>query len=895
MKKIITYMIAGLFLVSCSDKYDKDLGLYPTLTPRYISVSPTSLSFTSNASAQSLDIAAMETPWKIDNGIEWLSFSSMSGNSNALVAVSVNENTAGDEIRTGVFYVKANTNDWSYSTAISATQAGATPYINIEHSDLSMTGAASVVKQQVTANCAYSIEKSSPSDWLSVTQEGNTLTLTATANETNSHRTATIALVHRGNRIISTSFTVTQAPANITASTDPLVFENTAGSMEISVNSEANWVASTSDSWIEVSPTSGSAGTSTLSINVSPNTSTNERTGNVVLSVGGKQRIQIPIRQRGIYIETKQTELTFAATGGKNTIDVQSNTAWTVASKPEWISVDPTNGTNNGAIDVTAQDNPYTTSRTGVIRLTQTGVNVEALVNVTQNGKTFDVNTTTLNFGDKQETQTVSIETDGTWAATASNSWIKVSPTTATGSSELAIAVDENTNDNERSGSVTVTMGDKSATINVVQKGKYFTVDNSLLTYTSKGGNMDVTVTTNDSWNAKIEEGSSWLSLSATDGSGDAKLKVVASDNPSVNSRTGSVIIETVNGQRVKILVKQDARYLTVDAKELQFYYKGGKSNLVTVSTDGAFDVTTNESWLSIERNGYAFTVIAKENTTDYTRSGKITVSLTDLKEGSYTLTLLVTQLSYGGTFLRTDFGEDKDYDFTVDNEKLNFTSKGGTKSITISTKESWTAKVTDGSSWLSLSSSVGSGVGTINIIASDNPSVNGRSGNILVETSTGQRVFVVVCQEARYLTIDKKELLFYPKDESNYFVLVSTDGQYSVAAPSWLTIQKRDNGFSVNALENMGKDIRTGTIVVSLVGLKNEQYSLSIFVTQLNQGGTFIRNDYSSDKNYDISNSSNAILTIKGYGADHNYDFQNSSGITLTVIKYQTDKKWNY
>lgn len=656
-------MIASILLIGCSEKYDKELGLYPTLTPRYISVSPTYLSFGSNASAQSLDIEALETPWKIENGVEWLTLSSMSGTNNATVSVNASENMAGDITRTGVFYLRANTNDWNYETAISATQAGASPYINVEQSEYSITGAANVVKQQITANCTYSIEKSSQCDWLSIAKEGNTLTLTATANESNSHRTATITLVHTGNKNTSTSFTVTQAPANINASTNPLLFENTAGRMEISVNSEANWVASTSDSWIEVSPTSGNAGTSTLSINVSPNTSINERTGNVILSVGGKQRIQIPIRQRGIYIETKQTELSFGAAGGKNTIDVESNTTWTVASMPEWISVDPVNGTANGIITVTAQDNPYTTSRTGTIRLTQTGVNVEALVNVTQKGKTFDVNTTTLNFNDKQETQNVSIETDGTWTATTSDNWIKVSPTSATGNSELAITVNENTNDNERSGNVIVTMGDKSATINIVQKGKYFTVDNSLLTYTSKGGNMEVTVTTNDSWNAKVEEGSSWLSLSATNGNGDAKLNVIASDNPSVNNRTGSIIVETVNGQRVKIVVKQDARYLTVDTNELLFYSKGGTSNPITVSTDGTFSISTQDSWISISQEGHTFRVTASENKGTDARFGKITLSLTDLQEGTYSLEIQVTQLNYGGTFLRKDYDADKNYD----------------------------------------------------------------------------------------------------------------------------------------------------------------------------------------------------------------------------------------
>lgn len=656
-------MIASILLIGCSEKYDKELELYPTLTPRYISVSPTYLSFGSNASAQSLDIEALETPWKIENGVEWLTLSSMSGTNNATVSVNASENMAGDITRTGVFYLRANTNDWNYETAISATQAGASPYINVKQSEYSITGAANVVKQEITANCTYSIEKSSLCDWLSIAKEGNTLTLTATANESNSHRTATITLVHTGNKNTSTSFTVTQAPANINASTNLLVFENTAGRMEISVNSEANWVASTSDSWIEVSPTSGNAGTSTLSINVSPNTSINERTGNVILSVGGKQCIQIPIRQRGIYIETKQTELSFEAVGGKNTIDVESNTTWTVASMPEWISVDPVNGTANGIITVTAQDNPYTTSRTGTIRLTQTGVNVEALVNVTQKGKTFDVNTTTLNFNDKQETQNVSIETDGTWTATTSDNWIKVSPTSATGNSELAITVNENTNDNERSGSVIVTMGDKSVTINIVQKGKYFTVDNSLLTYISKGGNMKITVTTNDRWNAKVEEGSSWLSLSATNGNGDAKLNVIASDNPSVNNRTGSIIVETVNGQRVKIVVKQDARYLMVDTNELLFYSKGGTSNPITVSTDGTFSISTQDSWISISQEEHTFRVTASENKGTDARFGKITLSLTDLQEGTYSLEIQVTQLNYGGTFLRKDYDADKDYD----------------------------------------------------------------------------------------------------------------------------------------------------------------------------------------------------------------------------------------
>ena len=48
-----------------------------------------------------------------------------------------------------------------------------------------------------------------------------------------------------------------------------------------------------------------------MKISVSPNTSTNERTGYVILAVGGTQRIQIPVRQRGIYVEIDKTNIIY--------------------------------------------------------------------------------------------------------------------------------------------------------------------------------------------------------------------------------------------------------------------------------------------------------------------------------------------------------------------------------------------------------------------------------------------------------------------------------------------------------------------------------------------------------------------------------------------------------
>lgn len=108
MKHIGLYiLLVCTVFAGCSDKYSSDFGLKPTLTPRYLRVSPTSLSFSANqASSQSVGIETMETPWKVDNAIEWVTISAANGQSNSNINVSATENKDANAARTGIFYIK---------------------------------------------------------------------------------------------------------------------------------------------------------------------------------------------------------------------------------------------------------------------------------------------------------------------------------------------------------------------------------------------------------------------------------------------------------------------------------------------------------------------------------------------------------------------------------------------------------------------------------------------------------------------------------------------------------------------------------------------------------------------------------------------------------------------
>ena len=190
----------------------------------------------------------------------------------------------------------------------------------------------------------------------------------------------------------------------------------------------------------------------------------------------------------------------------------------------------------------------------------------------------------------------------------------------------------------------------------------------------------------------------------------------MAADNPSVNSRSGYVVIETPHGQNVRVLLTQDARYLTIDNSALMFYSNGGTSEPITVSTDGTYSINTSQSWLTIAKSANTFTVTASENTGIEARFGKITIALTDLQEGTYSLTLDVTQLNYGGTFLKTEYGDDKDWDNMGNSTgNLTITTFGEDKNFDTNTTSGTTLSVTGYGTDKNWDSSSNSGV-TINI-----------------------------------------------------------------------------------------------------------------------------------------------------------------------------------
>lgn len=75
-------------------------------------------------------------------------------------------------------------------------------------------------------------------------------------------------------------------------------------------------------------------------------------------------------------------------TGGSQSIQVTSNTKWTVSGAPGWLMVSPMQGSNNGAFTITAEANKDKSSRNCTLMIN--AGSASAMVSVYQSGKNSD-------------------------------------------------------------------------------------------------------------------------------------------------------------------------------------------------------------------------------------------------------------------------------------------------------------------------------------------------------------------------------------------------------------------------------------------------------------------------------------------------------------------------
>lgn len=670
--------IALLVAVSCAESTTASNAWVVALHANYIHPDRQSLDFPDpNGGTFEFTVNSQDTPWKITGMPDWLEVSPTSGKGTTNVRVTVSKYELA-AARVAVLTLSSDSSDWQYNTSITVNQSGAPAYANLSDASLTFDGQAHEGQVTVAANCSWSV--ATTESWVRASRgDDGYFTYSVQENPYLESREATIQVSYNGSVISSVK--VTQRASQVDVVTNPLNYGNVAGTYKLNVKSDAAWSAYTGYPWISMSPESGAAGVTELTVSVAPNTELDPRDGFVYLrfTASNVQIAEIPVHQDGIQLQLGDGEdaITFESSLAQtSTIRVTSNTDWYFSNIPSWITVEPSSGTGTVDVKLNIQENNHYWFR-GYDNLTVTRTDSWYGVSrsIGQNARTLDLNTTYMQFLDVAQTQYVEVKTEGSWALNYSSDFFSATPVEATGNGQIAVSVGENRSDQTREGNIEFRLlgmpdyenGYDARNITVWQPAwseRYRNLQSDIA-IPAMGGAVDIWLDTNDNWSVALSENASWIRFEEnTSGTGSANLHLAFDTNNSINARGVKAVVSFAYMDPVEITITQPGRTMHPNCESIFFFAKGG-GNTVTVTADGNYKLEqASGDWFTLapgENN--TFTVTAPENTTGAVREGAVRLTLLDLTEGSMVITIPVVQTTKEVGFTRDGFGEDVNLD----------------------------------------------------------------------------------------------------------------------------------------------------------------------------------------------------------------------------------------
>ena len=653
-----------------------------------------------------------------------------------------------------------------------------------------------------TAGLAWNA--ASDASWLTIDTVGGvgngTITLSAAPIPAVVSRTATVTV---GSAVV----TVTQYGATLGLSTWTPVAAG--GSQALSVTMVAEhlaWTASSTASWLTVSPASGT-GTGSVTLTATARGDfAQPRTATV--TVAGRT---VTVTQAGVtpMVTIALADWSVSAAGGTTTAALTvspSDATWTTSSTVPWMAVNPPSGTGSATISLTVGATTSAFARTG------TAVIAGQSVTVTQ---AAGANTFTLSLpaswavaaagGTLGPLSVDATYGDATWTTSASAGWVTAAPATWTGSGSVTLTAAANPSVQARTATVTVA----GQTVTVTQAGATptLTVTPTTWSVSASGGTQSVTIGASVSdapWTAVSSV--AWLTLSTASGVGSGTVTLTAAANPSVQARTGTV---TVAGQQVTVTQAGGMNTFTVTPLAWSAP-DGGETRTLSLSatySDAPWTATASVPWLLVGQESGSGPIVMNVwvvANTGAARTGTIDIA-------GHTVT--VTQASG----IRT---------FTVAGPySLSLPASGGTATLSVTASHpngAWTA-ISD-AAWLTLSAPGGTGSGTVTLTAAANPSVQARTGTVTV---AGQPVTVTQAGATPTFTLGSPSWNV-PSAGGRYQVTLSSsvaDAPWAATTTEpWLTVvPARGVGtttLTVEATRMPGVEPRLGSVLIGGMSL---------------------------------------------------------------------------
>lgn len=194
----------------------------------------------------------------------------------------------------------------------------------------------------------------------------------------------TVATFTRGNKFKTVTISQAGEDTLLQCSTDTLWLPSSSGFTNVSVNSNVNYIITSSDPWL-TSDISTASGISSFSIIVDENSGSTSRYGFVLLQSGSyNDTIHVFQSPAASFLTVNPSILNFGMNGGTQSANINTDGTWNAYISDAWISINSNNGSGNYMLEVSVDTNFSVSALTGTITIVS-GSFIHEIV-VTQDG-----------------------------------------------------------------------------------------------------------------------------------------------------------------------------------------------------------------------------------------------------------------------------------------------------------------------------------------------------------------------------------------------------------------------------------------------------------------------------------------------------------------------------
>ncbi|HPQ34406.1 MAG TPA: BACON domain-containing carbohydrate-binding protein [Tenuifilaceae bacterium] len=649
--------------------------------------------------------------------------------------------------------------------------------------------------------------------------------------------------------------------------------ENSTASFVISSN--VSWTAESNEEWLTASSNAGS-GNEALTLTASANPAISSRTATVTI-LGDKviPKAVIVTQDAALpNLNVSTNTLSIAAEDSSTaTFDITSNIDWTAESDQSWLTVSNNASFGNETVTLTATANPAINSRTANVTVSGNGVSTQTII-VTQDGASavLAVSADTLTIATADSTSVMfDITSNISWIVLSSQSWLAVSSNSGSGNKTITLSATENLATNSRTATVTVYgTGVDEQVITVIQSPALPNLSvstNILIIKAADNSTSSFNITSNTDWT--IESNQSWFTVSKDSGSGNESITITAEENPTINTRTATLIVNGTDDLEQVITVIQNAAvpYLTVSSDSLSIEALNNSSAIFNIFSNVSWVLVSNQDWLSISNCtgscNETVTLSATINPTTSVRAAIISIFGTSLEEQTITVVQEAAEPS-----------------LTVSTNLLTIAApEGSTATFDITSNINWTAE--SNQEWLTVNSSSGSGNKTIALTAAENPTISTRTATVSISGNDEFSQYVVVTQEASepLLSVSINTLTISDTEGSTTTFDITSNISWLISCnQDWLTISNTagagDETITLTVEANPSNNPRTATITIYGTGVTEQT------ITIIQYGVTTSIDESSINYNANIypnPNNGKFILELN--------NFNGNDDISVTIV----------